>query len=234
MSDLRDLLHEAAGPTPPPTSAWTADADLARAQRAFRRRRAGRVSAGSGLIAAVAASVIAIATNSLVTNSPRPPVAAPVAAASLVSYTGAQPRGYTLDKVPAGWKVVESDRGTLTLAPAIDKPGLTDERGVRSGEEPLEDKNYSLRGKIGIWLVADVPAGAMLHAVKVGDKTALVGLVKTVDGWDSDNAQTLFLRQPNGNHLAIQVWGGLGWSIADIAELAESIHVTKHATVSGD
>ena len=99
MSDLRSLLHEAAGPTPYPTTTWTADADLARAQRAYRRRRAGRVIVSSGMIAAVAMTVFAVLVPSLVGNKSSSSV--PVASSTLVSYTGAQPRGYIIDKVPA-------------------------------------------------------------------------------------------------------------------------------------
>jgi hypothetical protein len=60
MSDLRTLLHEAAGPSDTTISNAVADADLSRARRAMRRRRASRMSAGSGLVAAAAIGAFVI------------------------------------------------------------------------------------------------------------------------------------------------------------------------------
>jgi hypothetical protein len=234
MSDLRSLLHEAAGPTPYPTSAWTADADLARAQRALRRRRTGRMIVGSGLVAAVAMTVFAIVTPSLMGDKSSSSI--PVASGTLVSYTGTQPRGYILDKVPAGWQVVESDRGILTLAPVVNEPVATGKPLQPPTSEPvptggaLQPEPSNVDGGIGIWLEARLPEGALLTQVRVGNKRAVIAQMR--GGEDpAGGANTLFLMQPSGNYLVIQVSGGLDWDNEDIVELASAVHVTKYATV---
>ncbi len=217
MSDLRTLLHEAAGPMPTQTLPTVADADLSRGHRALRRRRAGRLGASSGLLAVTALGALAIAVPSVLpgttTTTPVASAHAPaVAPLALVAYTGTQPHGYVLDKVPAGWTIADDDTGVLTLAPAGAK----------------DAKDHSFVNKIAITAeedtgVPDVP----LDEVQVGDQPAVIAHME-----GGDDTRTLFLKEPSGAYLNIQVWGGLGWNNDQIAEFAASVHMTEDAALS--
>jgi hypothetical protein len=45
------------------------------------------------------------------------------------------------------------------------------------------------------------------------------------------DTRTLFVKQPSGDYLAIQVWSGLGWSNDQIVEFGAGVGITEHATV---
>lgn len=221
MSDIRTLLHEAAG-LAEPTVASIADADLIRARRALRRRRATRISAGSGLIAAAAVGALAIVGPGGSPNAPSTDttVAVPQGEATgvrLVAYTGAQPEGFVLDKVPAGWKIRESTAGTLILAP----------KG--SVEKEMTEGATSFEGTIAVMTQSDtgVPTGVQLDDVQVGDRP---GVVAHMEG--PGDTRTLFVKQSSGAYLTIQVWDGLGWDNDRIAEFGTSVHITKDAQPS--
>jgi hypothetical protein len=221
MSDIRTLLHDAA--VLPDTDTFTteaaADADLVRARRALRRRRAGRTTAASGLLAAAALGAFMVIGPGQAPSTPPgdATAAAPRSTTSsveLVAYTGAQPTGYTLDTVPVGWTIRDDTRGLLTLAPkgaatAENVPGTT-----------------SLEGTIAVMTESDtgVPTGVRLDPVRVGDRP---GVIAHMLG--SGDTRTLFLKQPSGTYLVIQVWDGLGWDNDRIAEFADSVHITKDA-----
>ena len=214
MSDLRSMLHEAAGPLNASTDASVADADLARARYARRRRRAGRIGAGCGLVLALSTFVFVVP--GIRTGSPDGrPGGVSVASTALVSYTGKQPVGFTLDKVPAGWAVNDEDSGVLTLAPI----------GAKLPKNP--GQGTDLRNKIAVMLqqgngTAELPR----TRVKVGNRTATIATMLGGHG-----VRTLYLKQPSGNYLTIQVWGGLGWNDDQIVQFAAAVHVTKDAQV---
>jgi hypothetical protein len=218
MSDLRTLLHETAGPSAAATSTAVADAHLASARRSLHRRNARRVSLGSSIVAAAAIGAFAITGTSSVPTPPSAGVStAPSTTTSsveLVAYEGAQPTGYTLDQVPAGWQIDHDDLSLLTLAPA----------GTASGDG--EDGSVSLEGRIAIstqsssWL----PRGVQLDDVQVAGRA---GVIAHMDG--GGDTRTLFVEQPSGDYLEIQVWSGLGWDNAEIAAFAESVHVNPDA-----
>jgi hypothetical protein len=119
MTDLKELLDEAAGPEP-----GVADddltADLTRGRRALKRRRIGGIAAGAvatALVIGVAWSVLPTGTTSGVpaTNTtPKPtvhdpdkrkPPVIPAAAVPLVANTKAFPGVITCDLIPKGWAV---------------------------------------------------------------------------------------------------------------------------------
>ncbi len=215
MSDLRTLLHEAAGPSDTTTSNSVADADLARARRALRRRRASRMSAGSGLVAAAAIGAFVIVGPS---SSPSGHDSAVPGKSSssvaLAAYTGKQPTGFILDKVPVGWAIRDNTPGVLTIAPE----GSTPVSGPAGAT--------SLVGTIAVMTERDtgVPTGVELDHVTVGDSPAVIAHML-----GSGDTRTLFGKQPSGAYLVIQVWNGLGWDNAKIAEFASSVHITKDA-----
>ncbi|MGI4895663.1 MAG: hypothetical protein ACRYF3_11185 [Janthinobacterium lividum] len=237
MTNLRTLLDEAAGSSPQTSSASLVQADLTRAHRAQRRRRIGRGARG-GFLTVAAAGVVAVAlqtglpTGTAPSSAVTPPQSAPavgVGHTQLVAYTGAQPAGFTLDALPRGWEVQGVDAGGLTLAPT----GIAD-------QDP-----HSLTGKVAVFLEA-LPEGASgdrVRPVQVGTATGLLLQNDDVNGpgrptgsklTDGDRlgTTTLFIAQPSGTQLTVQVWGGLGWSDTDIAALGAAIHVTDAATIS--
>ena len=222
MSDLRTLMHEAAGPIDGATPAAVADADLARAHRGLRRRRIGRV--GSGVAAVAALGALAIVAPSVLPGSTSPSTStsagAPeikVSGTMLVSYTGKQPTGFTLDKIPAGWEVRDNDAGVLTLAP------------TGAPKEKTPKGMVSFEGKIAVTAQNDtgVPTGVQLDKVQVGGRPGVVAHMK-----GSGDTRTLFVEQPSGVYLQIQVWDGLGWGNDQIAEFGASVHITKDLQLS--
>jgi hypothetical protein len=224
MSNIRTLLHEAAvhTDTDTVTAEAVADADLVRARRARRRRRAGRTTAASGLVAAALGAFMIIGPG--MAPSTPPGGATPAAPRSttsgveLVAYTGAQPTGYRLDSVPVGWTIRDDTRGLLTLAP----------KGSATAESTVPGST-SLEGTIAVMTESDtgVPTGVRLDPVRVGDRP---GVIAHMLG--SGDTRTLFLKQPSGTYLVIQVWDGLGWDNGRIAEFAGSVHITQDAQPS--
>jgi hypothetical protein len=217
MSDIRSLLHEAS-PAHSAPSATAVEADLARGHSALRRRRAGRLSAGTGLVAAAAVGTFVLIGPH---DSPGAPSTGPSTSTTqratpveLVAYTGEQPVGFTLDEVPAGWSVADSTTTALTLAPkgaALDEPS----------------DGTSFVGKIAITTQDEgAPAGVELAEVTVGSRPAVVM------GDGTDGTRTLFVQDPSGRYVSIQVWKGLGWDDARIAEFASSVHLTDDAQSS--
>jgi hypothetical protein len=208
MMELHDRLDRLAGPAVDATPA-EADADLARGRRALRRRRTVKGTATGVFAVAAAAAAIAYGT-----ASPSHPVAAPAPApvvheTTLVAYKGEQPKGYTIDKVPSGWEIQGVDPSVLTIAPVDAK-----------------DKDpHSWVGKIAIMLQSQdeqvTPSGT---PVKVGGKS---GFLITPEG--QTDGRTLYLKQPNGVYLIVQIWDARGWSNDSIVEFTAGIHVLPSA-----
>jgi hypothetical protein len=216
MPDLRTLLHDAA--PSPETTPDIADADLLRARRGLRRRRASRLGAGTGLVAAVAVGALVLAGPGGAPSSPDGGAtsAAPRGAdqaVELVAYTGAQPSGYRLDMVPAGWEVREDSASLLTLAP----------------ETAPEREPGTMEGMIAVSTQSDTgaPSGVRLDDVTVGGSPAVIAHME-----GPGDTRTLFARQPSGTYLVIQVWDGLGWDNDRIAQFAASVHVSDAAVPS--
>lgn len=220
MSDLRSLMQEAASLSDHATPAVT-DADLARARQALRRRRAGRMGVGSTLVAAAAVGAFAIIAplGSPSDSADRPTAAGRPAETgiALVSYTGTQPSGYVLGKVPAGWSIRDDNPSLLTLAP---------EGAV---QDDTADGVTSLAGTIAVMTQTDtgVPTDVALDQVQVDGRAAVIAHMK-----GTGDTRTLFVEQPSGAFLVIQVWDGLGWSNRQISDFAESVHITKDAQPS--
>jgi len=124
MQEVEDMLRALPqAVTPGPAGTDVAAGDVARGHRALARRRRRRMAGLAGGVAVVAG--VAVAAVSLPSQNGR---TAPSAAASgstgahapairLVAYTGAQPAGFTVSTVPAGWKIVSSDDFSFVLAP---------------------------------------------------------------------------------------------------------------------
>ena len=211
--DLHDRLSTLAGRTGV-TSAEQADADVVRGRRALRRRRLFRSAGASAFaVAALAAAVTYGASTG--NGSPADTVtatgtSAPAAVATqLVAYQGEQPKGFTIDKVPAGWEVQGVNAAALTIAP-----------------KGLADKNPdSFVGKIAIMLQSaddhSTPAGT---SIQVDGKP---GVINTPE--DPGNTKNLWVKEPTGVWLQVQIWDASGWSNAAIVEFGAGIHVLPGA-----
>jgi hypothetical protein len=214
MMDLHDRLSTLAGPPGAP-SAEQADADVARGRRALRRRRLFRSAGASAFtVAALAAAITYGASNDngspAGTTTTATGTSAPAAVATqLVAYQGAQPKGFTIDKVPAGWVVQGVNQAALTIAP-----------------KGLADKNPdSFVGKIAIMLQSaddhSTPTGT---SIQIGGKP---GVINTPE--DPGNTKNLWVKEPNGIWLQVQIWDASGWSNAAIVEFGAGIHVLPGA-----
>ncbi len=202
--DLHDRLATLAGPSGAP-SAEQADADVARGRRALRRRRLFRSAGASAFAVAALVAVVAYGTSAV----SHPATTPTVASAHLVAYQGAQPKGFTIDKVPAGWEVQGVSPGALTIAPVGAK-----------------DKNPdSFVGKIAVMLQSQddhsTPSGT---GVTVGGRPGVIN-----GGLGTEHGKNLWVKQPNGIWLLVQIWDARGWTDADMVEFAGGIHVLKDA-----
>jgi hypothetical protein len=208
MMELRDRLDRLAGPAVEATPAQ-ADADLARGRRARRRRRTVKGAATGVFAVAAAAAAIAYGTASPPPSSAHPAAAPAVVSTTLIAYKGDQPKGYTLDKVPSGWEIQGGDPSVLTIAPlsATDK-------------DPS-----SFVGKIAIMLQSvdekGTPAGM---PVRVAGKSGVLFAPP-----DLPAGRTLYVKQPSGVNLIVQIWDARGWSNAAIVEFAAGVHVLPSA-----
>jgi hypothetical protein len=142
-------------------------------------------------------------------DTPTDPAPSRVVAAKLVAYEGKQPQGFTIDKVPAGWEIQGGSPGNLTIAPT-----------------GAADKNPdSFAGKIAIMLQSvddkSTPAGTELT---VGGKP---GVLNTAEG--TTTGKNLWVKQPDGVWMLVQIWDASGWTQQDIVEFADGIHVQPGA-----
>ena len=69
-----------------------------------------------------------------------------------------------------------------------------------------------------------IPSGVRLDDVTVAGRPAVIAHMR-----GAGDTRTLFVQQDSGVYLTIQVWDGLGWDNARIAEFAASVHVTDAA-----
>jgi hypothetical protein len=209
MMELHDRLDRLAGPAVPATSSQ-AEADLVRGRRALRRRRTVKGAATGVFAVAAAAAALAYGTASppAVHSTTTAAPSSAVVSTTLVAYKGEQPKGYTIDKVPSGWEIQGVDPSVLTIAPVNDK-----------------DKDpHVWVGKIAIMLQSldehGTPAGA---AVTVAGQP---GVLVTSD---VPHGKNLYVKQPNGVNLIVQIWDAQGWSDDAIVEFASGIHVLAGA-----
>ena len=237
MMDLRNHLEEIAGPLNPVAST-DVEADILRGRRAVRRRRATQTVAGSAFAIAALVAAFTIPSAGVGSGPLGPTAAAPPAAVAtldLVAYQGAQPKGFTVDKVPAGWFVQADDTGSLVLAPTkAENPGPD----VDPSADPLYDPQ-SFAKKIGIFLESKDQSGPSRPGTKVkvgdGEGVLLKSLPAMIPGKtpktaDSDTGWEIWVKQPSGVHLIVQFWEGLGMSQDQMVELASGVHVHKDAT----
>lgn len=246
MMDLRNHLEEIAGPVVP-VAAGQIDEDILRGRRAATRRRSMQAVVGSAFGAAALVAAFTVPSGGVGAGPHGPTAAAPPAVTAqveLVAYRGAQPKGFTIDKVPAGWFVLSDDRSGVVLAPdRVKGAGLTADQvkakdaGIAASTDPADDTSSSV-GKIVIMLESKDQKGPARDgiAVKVGDRDGVLlkSLPAMVPGKPAadpagDTGWTVWVQQPTGVWLLVQFWEGLGMSQQQMLELTGGVHVHEGA-----
>ncbi len=247
--DLHRHFDTLAGPEVTPTMN-DINADLDRGRRALRKRRTVQSIAGSAFAVAALAAGIAV-----VTTGNAPATTAPIAAQSqgqgptpdgvatrLVAYTGSQPKGYTIDKVPNGWEIQADNEYSLILAPkdALDKDpnSFVGKIGIMLQSKDQKDAPQGKKVKVGDLSGVLVPEEeitdptvlrlqqeAKREAIAKGGPSAAPFLVPD----DANDGATLWVKQANGVHLLVQFWEGLGLSEQDMLDIGAGVHVHKDA-----
>jgi len=244
MTDLRSLLHEAAGPLEGPPDAQFADALVVRGQRALRRRRVGRLSTGFG----IAAVAVAVLSGTMILLGQQG-----AASTELVAYTGKQPVGFILDKVPEHWHIESVGAGHLTLAPTGMKGASKDPRdlegkidvSLRLFVPTVSGVNVQINGRPGVifentrvdYEPADTPATRTLLVKQQPARRSVLPPCDSAQRATMKKNHTDPKLYPCGTamrnaYLSVQVWGGLGWSTERIVDFANGIHITKDSTAS--
>jgi hypothetical protein len=232
VNDLKDLLERALADGHGPARGAHADpaGDLARGKRLRARRTRNRLigtTAAAAVIAAAAVTVPAAfrggpahqpaasgTTPPVATAAGKPAGQPAVTQVKLVAYTGAQPQGYLVKAIPAGWVIQGSDNYNLVIAPAGDP-----------------DKNPdSFLGKLLVTQEEFDTAGAASTgwvAMTAGGRAAYYN-----DGASDAMAHTagLVIRQASGQWLLVQAPTFLGWSQQQLAQFALGVTVTATAT----
>ena len=226
MTDIQHLLTSAADSVEAPTTG-DARADLARGQRALRRRTARRLALRTGVGGALAAAALAAGPFASSNGTHGPATAdssSPSAIATgatpdakkleLVAYEGPNPHGFELELIPDGWKITNSGESTFVIAP-------------EDYVDPVPTEGVIDMHGLSVVLAKDVPSPLVGRHVTVNGRPGIVFVTS-----DNDGTRTLFVRQPSGLHLAVQLNGGLGLDEADLVAIANGITITPDAVGS--
>jgi hypothetical protein len=185
------------------------DGDVARGHRALARVHHRQVVRRS-LVTTVTLVVVAVAVTAGVQHggsAAQPRSSRPAAAVRLVSYTGSQPAGFTVDRIPDGWHLSGSTPSALTIDPAGDTDNDPD---VFEGKLTVLLQSQDVHG---------LPAGT---AVEVDGEP---GVVTAPDRY----GEILTYDDTSHHILVIQAPRALAWSDAQIVQFAEGVHVTADA-----
>lgn len=227
MTDLDTLLSQATHSPATPASEAVVDADLARGRRALNHRRMRRTGTRSVLAGALAIGAFAAyspgshpATSTTaskpaattgkpsLTSTTTATGTAPSAGIKLVAYTGEQPKGYTVDSVPAGWELQGVDNFALVIAPVGDP------------DTSISD----FEGKLVVMLESKDQ-----HGVPSGDAVMVGSAHGVVTHLGDNEGPILYFTDASGHRLDIQVPAALHWSDAQIAAFGAAVHVNASA-----
>lgn len=220
MIDMLGTLRDAGAQVPADSD--TVAADVARGRRALIVRR-GRRIAGTGFVAVAAAAAIAAGTvgqssGSGATAASRPSAVIQHTTATtqlqLTAYEGAQPVGFKVTTVPAGWHVTSSSRSAFVAVP----PGTKTPHGPAGAP-------VSLMGGIAVMLQGDsrLPADGPITKVTVQGNEGQLGLT------EDKGAKWLIYPHGAGSKVLVQVPTKLGLTDKQIVQFADGITVTSDA-----
>ncbi|MCW2545349.1 MAG: hypothetical protein JWM40_2901 [Frankiales bacterium] len=219
MTDISALFHQAGAGEGAP-SPEVIEADLLRGRQALaqhhRRRTIRRSLVMTTSLAAVGA-VAVVLSQSTPTDAPpvtaHPGVTRPVAPSGiqLVSYTGKQLAGFTVDRVPAGWQLSNSTQYALLITPV----GSTDHRPD------------AFEGKLAV-LTSSLDA----HGLGDGRPVTVNGRPGRVMDQGPYGLTLRYNDSAHGFGVDIQAPLALHWTDAQVIAFAEGVHVTGDAVHS--
>jgi hypothetical protein len=266
LDALRTLPHAVTpGPADPDVAAA---ADVARGHRALSRRRHRRIVFSSAALAAVAVVGVAVGNPARVDSTTHPAAAdsgatkgsgaaRPVTKVQLVAYTGAQPAGFRVSTVPAGWQVTSSDRYSFVVAPpgasatasqtapaGSGQAGQRQLHGTSPQAHPGGGQAVSFVGRIAVMLQGQstMPSQSRLTKVSINGKEGLLGfaeggtgssrdrwLIFPEGGTGSSRDRWLIFPSGQGSKVLVQVPVSLGLTSNQIVHFAQGITVTSAA-----
>ena len=221
MTELKDLFELALAGGDPADGAGGRDvaadpsADLARGRRLRARRRRRRLLGGAAAAAAAAVAVTAVVLPNGPGGKPAHSATAigqQAAKIRLVAYTGAQPPGYTVKVIPAGWVVQGSNPYALVIAPAnaADKNPDSFVGKLFVGQEAFDPSGAGAQG----WSPAKVPGHTVYYSVQdaAGTQTASVVIEETATYW-----------------LVVQAPTSLGWTEQQLIQFGLGVTILATA-----
>jgi hypothetical protein len=241
MQDVQEMLRTLPhAVTPRPAGADVAVADVARGHHALSRQRRRRF-AGLGAAAAVVAAVaVTVTSQPAQPGRPAPSAAGgPTATAQapkiqLAAYTGAQPVGFIVSTVPAGWRVTSSDDYSFVVAPpgasTAPSAALPTSAAVPAGGKARKASDPgSYVGKIAVMLqgMSELPSGSQPTQVTINGKQGQLGFAE--GGTGKSRYEWLIFPDSAGHKVLVQVPASLGLTQAQIVSFAQGITVTKAA-----
>ena len=255
MQDILDALRTLPyAVTPGPAGPDVAAADVARGRRALSRQRHRRIAfSGAALTAVAVAGVLTIGNPARVNSTVHPAAAGSsatngsgaggqVTKVQLVAYTGAQPAGFLVSTVPAGWQVTSSDRYSFVVAPpgasataAQTAPAGSGQAGQRQlhgtapQAHPGGGQAVSFVGRIAVMLEGQstMPSQSPVTEVNINGKEGLLGFAE--GGTGSSRDMWLIFPSGQGSKVLVQVPVSLGLTSDQIVHFAQGIIVTSAA-----
>jgi hypothetical protein len=236
MNDVKDLLVRALDDTPEPVV--NPATDVARGRTRLRRRRGAILGGAAATVLVLGAVPLALGPGA---GSSAPTVASSstgktLTSIGLVSYTGKQPRGYTVAWVPDGWVIQGGDLSALTIAPkggVPADPGAQDREvakakdkakaraQIKQGATSQPDDYTWFEGKLAVMSASENEQHDLGTAIKVDGRP---GYLRSTEG-----IQILSYTSATGRWVDIQVPSALGWKQAEIVKFAGGITVSKKA-----
>jgi hypothetical protein len=245
MPDVEDMLRTLPHAiTPGPAGPDVAAADVARGRRALNQRHRRRIAGLGGAVAVAAGLAVVISqpgagTHSASTATARTPSAVTrTSAIQLTAYTGAQPAGFRVAAVPAGWTVVSSDDYSFVVAPpsapaAQDGPAAVP-AGAPAAAQAHKGKVHastpvSYVGRIVVMLqgMSELPKNEAVTPVTVNGRPGQLGLAE--GGNAKTRSEWLIYPDGKGHHVLIQVPVSVGLRTAQLVQFANGITVTSAA-----
>jgi hypothetical protein len=233
MMDLHSRLQRLAGPADE-TPAGVIEDDLARGRQAVRRQRTFRAAAGSAFGLAAVAATLSFGPGLVGGLTEKPPTVAQSATAGikLVSYTGKQPRLFTIDTVPQGFFIQGQNEYELVIAPEAAKtpdparPELADPHVYTDKIAVyLQNKDFTVE-----------PSGD--EQFKIGNKPAALRYIHTDEGTPDEGtaveATQIFVVQSPRVYLTVQFPAATGLTKAQMVEVAGGINLTAAAVAEAE
>lgn len=211
MTDLRELLDNAAGEPAAPTPDIVSS-DVRRGRIALRRRRSFRGASALVLTTAAVAVALAVVPNIGGDGTTGRTIIAPGSSAASPGVAlapwdaGATPKPISPSVVPDGWTISGNE-----FALVLSRPGVT-------------TSSDDFVGKLVAMLAGDTTPATDAQAVPFGSSKATIS--------QQGSTTTLLFSLPDGRLMDVQAPRSLHWDTATLVEFAEGLAVTADAKAS--